>query len=284
MRQTSGSIMCPSCGQLVGVNDAQCYHCGRRNPGLWGFAPLLRSIGLDVGFAPLILWACGALYIASLAIDLEGVGMNGLFNLISPSGRSLYKLGASGAVPVFGYGRWWTVLSAAWLHGSLLHIVFNMMWVRDLVPAITHLYGSARTVILYTIASILGFAASSAAGAYLTFMPRVLRGGVGITVGASAPVFGLIGALVYYGRRSGSRLISEQAKSMAMGGIVFGFLMPGIDNWAHIGGFAGGYLAGRFLDPMLPERGNHVVAAIVCLVLSAASVAASVLLGLPAVR
>ncbi len=283
MRQTSGSLLCPSCGQLAGVNDAQCYHCGRRNPGFWGFAPLLRSIGLEAGFAPLILWSCGALYIASLAMDLEGVRMSGLFGLVAPSVSSLYVLGSSGAIPVFRYDRWWTVLSAAWLHGSLLHIVFNMMWVRDLVPVITHLYGSARTVILYTIASILGFAASSLAGEYLTFMPRALRG-AGFTVGASAPVFGLIGALVYYGRRSGSRLISEQARSMAMGGIVFGFLMPGIDNWAHIGGFAGGYLAGRFLDPLLPERGDHVVAALVCLLLSAASIAASVLLGLPAVR
>jgi rhomboid protease GluP len=283
MRQTSGSILCPSCGQLVGVNDAQCYHCGRRNPGLWGFAPLLRAIGLDAGFAPLILWACGALYIASLAMDLEGIGKNGLLSMISPSGRSLFVLGASGAIPVFRYGRWWTVLSAAWLHGSLLHIVFNMMGVRNLVPPLTELYGSARTVILYTVASITGFTASSLAGKYLMFMPSVLRG-AGFTVGASAPLFGLIGALVYYGRRSGSRMISEQARSMAMGGIVFGFMMPGIDNWAHLGGFAGGYLAGRFLDPLLPERGDHVLAALVCLLLSAASVAASVLLGLPAVR
>ena len=286
MRQRSGSILCPSCSQLVGVNDAQCYHCGRRNPGLFGFAPALRSLGLEAGFVPLILWTCGALYIASLAMDLEGVGMSGLFGLVSPSIPSLFVLGSSGAIPVFRFGHWWTVLSAAWLHGSLLHIVFNMMWVRDLVPAITNLYGSARTVILYTIASITGFAASSFAGAYLTFLPSSLSflRGSQLTVGASAPVFGLMGALAYYGRRSGSRHISDQSRSMAMGGIVFGLMMPGIDNWAHLGGFLGGYLAGRFLDPLLPERGDHVVAALVCLLLSAASIAVSVFLGLPAVR
>jgi rhomboid protease GluP len=283
MRQTSGSILCPSCGQLVGVNDAQCYHCGRRNPGLWGFAPMLRAIGLEAGFATLILWACGALYIASLAMDIEGIGKNGLLSMISPSGRSLYVLGSSGVIPVFGQGRWWTVLSAAWLHGSLLHIVFNMMSVRNLVPAMSELYGPARTVILYTIASITGFAASSVAG-LVPFLPDVLRG-ARYTVGASAPLFGMIGALAYYGRRSGSRMISEQARSMVMGGIVLGFMMRGIiDNWAHLGGFVGGYLASRFLDPLLPERGDHVLIAVGCLLLSAASIAISVILGLPDVR
>jgi hypothetical protein len=46
-RQTTGSVVCASCGYLVGVRDETCYHCGRRNPGLWGFAPALRSLGND---------------------------------------------------------------------------------------------------------------------------------------------------------------------------------------------------------------------------------------------
>ena len=57
-------------------------------------------------------------------------------------------------------------------------------------------------------------------------------------------------------------------------------LIPGIDNWAHIGGFVGGYLASTWLNPLLPERVDHVIAAVVCLLLSLASVAASVLTGL----
>jgi rhomboid protease GluP len=67
----------------------------------------------------------------------------------------------------------------------------------------------------------------------------------------------------------------------AISGLIFGFAVPGIDNWAHLGGFAGGYVAARFLDPLLPERGDHVAAALVCLGLSAASIAASVYFGLP---
>lgn len=282
-RQTTGSVLCPACGQLVGVNDAQCLGCGRRNPGLWGFAFLLRNAGSDMGFTTLVLWACGALFISSLAVDFEGIGARGLLSLLSPSVASLFMFGASGAAPVFGYGRWWTVLSAAWLHGGLLHIGFNMMWVRDLVPAVSHLYGAARTVIIYTVAAIVGFTASSLAGAFLPFLPRVLRG-AGFTVGASASVFGLIGALAWYGRRGGSVQISEYAKRMALGGLLFGFILPGIDNWAHLGGFAGGYAAARFLDPLRPERGDHALAALVCLLLSAASIVVSIVTGLPLLR
>ena len=49
-RQRTGSVVCASCGSLVGVNDDRCYTCGRRNPGLWGYGPLLRRLGNDLGF------------------------------------------------------------------------------------------------------------------------------------------------------------------------------------------------------------------------------------------
>lgn len=278
-RQRTGSVLCPSCGQLVGVNDERCLSCGRARPGLWGFTALLRNLGDDMGFVSLVLWACGALYLATLAANPAGIRTAGLLGFLSPSVESLFLFGASGAVPVFGYGRWWTVLSAAWLHGGVLHIVFNMMWVRDLVPPIAHLYGAARTVIIYTVSAITGFVASSVAGAFLPFLPAVLRG-AGITIGASAPVFGLLGSLVYYGRRGGSVHIREAATRWALGGLVFGFVMPGIDNWAHLGGFAGGYLVSRWLDPLKPERGDHMIAALSCLGLSLVSVVASVAYGL----
>src|SRR5258706_7370596 len=58
-RQRTGSVICTSCGVLVGVNDATCYNCGRRNPGLWGFAPVLRTLGADLGLIPFII-ASGA--------------------------------------------------------------------------------------------------------------------------------------------------------------------------------------------------------------------------------
>jgi rhomboid protease GluP len=107
-------------------------------------------------------------------------------------------------------------------------------------------------------------------------MPRALRGGGGLTLGASAAIFGLIGAIFFYGRRSGSRLATEHATRWAAGGLLFGFAVPGIDNWAHIGGFVGGYLVARWLDPLLPERGDHVIGAALALAASFAAIVASV--------
>jgi len=60
---------------------------------------------------------------------------------------------------------------------------------------------------------------------------------------------------------------------------VFGLIMPGVDNYSHAGGFAGGYLAGRLMDPLEPERIDHLVAALVCLALTAAAIAVSIIDG-----
>jgi rhomboid protease GluP len=277
-RQTSGSVLCPSCGQLVGVRDEKCLSCGRTNPGLWGFSGLLKLLGRDLGFVRIVLWSCGLLYVCTLVVDPGSIRMSGLA-FLSPGLESLFLFGASGAVPVFRFNRWWTVLSAAWLHGGLLHIAFNMLWVRDLGAATAHLYGGARTIIIYTVSAVSGFVASSLAGAYLGFLPRFLSG-AGFTVGASAPVFGLLGALIYYGRRGGSSFIGDQAKRWALILFVFGFVFPGIDNWAHLGGLAGGFVTARWLDPLKPERIDHLLAALGCLGLSLASVLVSVVDGL----
>jgi rhomboid protease GluP len=277
-RQRTGSVICTSCGVLVGVNDATCYNCGRRNPGLWGFGPLLRSLGNDLGFVPFVIGTCVVLYVLTLISSGGAIGMRGLMSLFAPSTPSLFLYGASGSLPVFGLGRWWTVLSAAWLHGSLLHILFNMVGVRQVAPAVANMYGPGRMVIIYTAAAIAGFALSSFAGAYVPGF-LFLRGSQ-FTVGASASIFGLVGSLVYYGRRTGSGHITSQATSWAMSAALFGFLVPGIDNYAHLGGFAGGYLASMLLNPLKPERIDHMAIAVVCLALSLLSVAASVLFGL----
>jgi rhomboid protease GluP len=280
-RQTTGSVVCVSCGYLVGVNDEVCYHCGRRNPGLWGFAPALRSLGNDVGFVTFVTGTCIVMYALSLLMSGPNIVIqSGFMNILMPSRESLFLFGASGAVPVFGYGRWWTILSASWLHGSLLHIAFNLYWVRQLAPEVGELYGPGRMVIVYTLAGAAGFTLSSFAGLYLAFLPiPFLQGGM-TTVGASASILGLLGALVYYGRRTGSSVVHSQAKYLALMLILMGFVIPGTDNYAHAGGFLGGFVAGRLLDPLKPERVNHIVLAILCLTLSMLAIVASVLFSL----
>lgn len=248
---------------------------------MWGFAPSLRNLGHDLGFANLVIVACAALYLLTLAVDPGGIGMEGVFGMLSPSGEALFRFGAAGAIPTVWYGRWWTVLSAGWLHGSLLHILFNVLWLRQLAPAVAEIYGASRMVILYVVASAVGFGLSSGAGAWLVFLPRFLHGAQ-FTIGASAGIFGLLAALVAWGRRGGAAHVGQQAWSWAVFVFVMGFL-PGmrVDNYAHLGGFLGGYAMSRLLDPHRPERGGHVVAALVCLVATVAAIVASMVVPLP---
>ena len=277
-RQRTGSVICASCGVLVGVTDDKCYNCGRRNPGLWGFAPALRSLGRDLGFVPFVIGTCIVLYALAMLASRGRFGMSGLFNLLSPSTQALFLFGASGAVPVFGIGRWWTVFSAGWLHAGILHILFNMMAVRQLAPATAELYGPARMVIIYVVAGASGFLLSSVAGAFLPALP-FLSGGQ-FTVGASASIAGLIGALLHYGRRGGSGMARSYASSYILMLVVYGLMLQGIDNYAHAGGFGGGYLAAMILDPLKPERIDHMVIALICLGISILAIVASVITGL----
>lgn len=272
-------MLCPSCGLLVGVNDPQCFHCGRRRPGLFGFGAGLRDLGRDMGFAGLVLWTCGALYLATLVVGRESIESSGLLSLLSADGRTLLLFGAIGAYPVFRYHRWWTVLSAPWLHAGVLHIAFNMMAVRDLVPAVSHLYGAARTIIIYIVAGVSGALLSTLGGWYVPPIPHV-RLGAQVTLGASGAIFGLIGAVFYYGRRGGSSVAREHAVRWMIGGLVFGLAVEGIDNVNHLGGLLGGYVAARILDPLLPERTDHVVIAVLLLVASALAIAWSIVDGL----
>jgi rhomboid protease GluP len=242
---------------------------------MWGFAPLLSRWGRDLGFTPFVMWSFIILYLLTLVMDPQGIRPGGLLTFLSPSSASLFVFGASGALPVFQEGRWWTVLTAGWLHGGILHIFFNMMWIRQLAPATSELYGASRMVIIYIVAGILGFTASTIAGGMLVFLPRFLRG-AGLTVGASAPIFGLLGALIYYGRRTGSRIVSDQAKSWAVMLFLVGFIMPAVDNWAHLGGFGGGYVTAKLLDPLRPERLDHLILALICLAATGIAIVLSV--------
>jgi rhomboid protease GluP len=270
-RQRTGSVLCPSCGRLVGVNDERCLNCGRRRPGMWGLTSFLSQLGRDVGFVQAVIGGTVLLYLLGLVVDPENIGKGGLFSLLAPSNEALLRFGASGALPVFTLGRWWTVLSAGWLHGGLLHIGFNVYWVRFLAPEAAELYGPARMVVIYTLSSAIGFLTSSFGNHLVSPAADYSH----LTVGASAPILGLLGALVYYGHRTGSSHIRGQAWSYALFMIIFGFLMARVDNWAHVGGFAGGYLAGMIVNPLRPERGNDVVAAVVCLLATAAAIVAS---------
>jgi rhomboid protease GluP len=248
---------------------------------MWGFSPFIRSLGQDLGFVYTIMGGTIALYVVMLVLSGPNVRTS-MLSPLAPSPEIQFLFGASGGYPVFVLHRWWTIFSAGWLHAGVLHIFFNLLWVRQLGPETSELYGPGRTVIIYTAAGACGFAFSSILFLLVGQLPVI--GGAPLTVGASAPIFGMLGAHVCYSHRTGSRLAGAVAWQYAVIMFIFGLIMPGVDNAAHAGGFAGGYLCAYLLNPSKAERMEHLLAAILCLVVTAASLAASVILGMPYLR
>lgn len=287
-RQQSGSVLCRSCGGLNSASAEVCFYCGAKNPSLFGFGGALRGFGADLGFAEGIIGLCVLAFGLSLALDPRGIGGSGL-NIGAPSLDAGQRMGSSGIYPVWKNGRWWTVLSAGWLHGSLIHIFFNMYWVRILVPQVAELFGAARTIIIYVLASAFGFIMSSTAPIAILWVAPQLQGvlsvfpGYGLfTLGASAALMGMWGALVHYSRRTGSRNMRRWAWQNAIYFLAFGLIMRGVDNWAHLGGFLGGWFVAMFLDPLKPERTNQSIVAALCLLASLGAIVASLMIPVPA--
>jgi rhomboid protease GluP len=252
-RRTIRTIVCPSCGRLTRADARECYVCGRRRPGLWGFTELGRRLFQGGGVTQAITVVCIVLYVVSVIGDPAGaLRPRGPLDLFSPSARMLDLLGMTGAF-AWSEGRWWTLITAIYLHGNLLHILFNVLWIRQLGPAVEEVYGPARLMIVFTVAGVAGFVVSNVLG-------------VPFTIGASGSIFGLLGALVAFGRRRGGvfgTMILRQYGQWALIMFVLGFLMSGVNNLAHLGGFVGGFLTGLALS-MAERRSetttDHVLA------------------------
>jgi rhomboid protease GluP len=158
----------------------------------------------------------------------------------------------------------------------------NMSVVRQLAFVTADVYGPGRMIIIYTAGSICGFTLSTLMGRYFLWLPWPLSPGPS-TVGASAAIAGLIGAIMHYGKRGGSGMARSYASTYVIM-LVFIGLLPGIDNYAHAGGFAGGWLAARVLDPLKPERADHIFAALICLAASILAIVASFIHAQPLLR
>ena len=253
-RQRSGSSLCYRCGKLNRVDAAVCFYCGARRPGLWGFAPMVGRLVGGLDFAGAVIAACAVLYVASILLDpAAAFRARSPFDMLSPSDRALVRLGMAGAAP-WAAGWWWTLITGVYLHGSLLHIVFNMLWVRQLAPAVEQLFGRARLVVIYSAAGVLGFALSNLVG-------------IPFTLGASGAVFGLLGAMVAYGRTRGGTFgvaVLRQYGQWALFMFIASFFLAGVNNWGHAGGFAGGYLTALAFGHLerRPERGLDRLAAL----------------------
>ncbi|MFZ1037330.1 MAG: rhomboid family intramembrane serine protease [Smithella sp.] len=222
------SILCPNCRKLISRDEPACPYCGLIRPGLHNTAGIIRKIFLGSDPVRTIIYVNIALYVLSLI--LGGISTEGSFNFLSPSSQSLFLLGASGTIPVIGAHRYWTLISASFLHGGILHIVFNMMALYQLGPFVLREFGFHRFISLYIITGICGFAVS-------------VLFGVPFTIGASANICGLIGAIIYFGKSRGDHygeIIYKEAMGWVVGLIIFGLIFSGINNWAHGGGILSG--------------------------------------------
>jgi len=231
----AGGILCPRCRKFISADEAECPYCGLKRPG----ARRVLQNGLSFLFltdpVKVIISVNAVLFVLSLLINPSSkvLGHNPL-TMLSPSDYSLMIMGATGTIPINGYGSWWTLVSASYLHGGILHIFFNMMALMQLGPFVLSAYGLYRFIILYTVTGVAGFLLS-----YLMH--------ISLTIGASASICGLIGAILYYGKSRGGffgGLIYRQAMGWTVGLVLFGLLIPGINNWAHGGGLIAGLLIG----------------------------------------
>jgi len=233
------SILCPNCKKLISADEPRCPHCGIARPGSRLKNNLFTRLFVSTEqIIKAIVFVNVGMYIISLLLGpwSSGFSLNPL-SLLSPSNRSLLLLGATGTLPIDRLHRWWTLISANYLHGSLLHILFNMIALRQIAPLVIREFGPHRMVILYLLTGIIGFLVSYLAG-------------VALTIGASAAVCGLIGASLYYGKSRGGiygHTIYRQIGAWALGIFIFGLLVPSVNNWGHGGGMVAGAMLGFVL-------------------------------------
>jgi membrane associated rhomboid family serine protease len=236
--------LCPACGTLVGSTATKCHMCGANMT--FSFAAASRSISR---FLPqtspvtyTMLGICCVMYALEFIITMKvgGGAGGGLMNLGGVSGQVSERLGASLPLP-YNLGQPWRFVTAIFLHGSLLHIGFNMWVLMDIGPMVEELYGSARYLFLYVATGICGYLLSSSMGHF--------------SVGASGSLLGLIGILL--AATTGRKSMAAQAlRSALIRWLIYigvlGFLFAGTDNYAHIGGAVSGYLLGRLIPDRTP--------------------------------
>jgi len=161
--------------------------------------------------------------------------------------HNMELLGRLGAIEpgILASGEYYRLVAAMFLHGSVPHLFFNMWALYQLGMIFETMFGSPRFLLTYFVA---GIAASIVSSSFMA--PN------GVGVGASGAIFGILGALITSIKRSPrwrgaewTRSLIRQLSVWAGINIVIGFAVPGIDNAAHLGGFAAGLILG-----LLPHR------------------------------
>lgn len=181
-----------------------------------------------------------------LSASIVIIGVTSVISLIveftGPLGFEVLQLLWLNKVAV-AEGELWRLWTVVLVHGGVLHLLFNMyaLWLSG--PLVERLYGRWRFVVFYLVFALGGSLASFAFS------------GAQYAVGASGAIFGLFGLLFAVERvhkpviDRQSRAFLSQLGALLVVNLIFGFVIPNIDNWAHIGGLVTGLVVGALIPP-----------------------------------
>ena len=223
-------VSCSNCGNPICPDCMTATPVGMRCPDCSKQRTRVVNVRAAANAAPIATQAIIAInvlvYLAELATG-SGFG--------SVSG-TVYEKGALFGPLIEFRDEYWRLVTTGFLHASVLHVGFNMVFIwfigRSLEPAV----GTARFVVAYLAALLCG-----------SFGVLLLEPDA-ITVGASGAAFGLLGALLVEARSRGIDLWSTGLLQLALFNFAFTIFVPGIAIGAHLGGFAGGVLVGVIYD------------------------------------
>ncbi len=235
--------MCPHCRAFIDSAERTCPYCENDLPATAGAriraAERMSAARPSMGFTTMVIMlVCGCLFVISWVLTTRMSGEVSLMGGID--GRALVLLGAKFGPAIGIYGEWWRLITANFLHGGLMHIGFNMMSLYTLGPLAENMFGTSRYVVLYVAAGVCGFLASTLYSS-------------SVSIGASASICGLIGAMYTYGRKHLQSHIQAMARGWIIAIAIFGFFFPNIDNAAHLGGL----LAGAAFGMVCPIPGQQ---------------------------
>ena len=236
--------MCPHCRAFVDSSERICTEC--HEPMGRSYSQRVASSAAMVGLVPpthfttvILLLINSGLFAATLLLSLQ----KSSDLLWSLNGEVLYYFGAKESSSILLGGQWWRLVTAGFLHGGVLHILMNSWALYDLGAQVEAAYGTARFLVFYLVSSAAGFLVSC------YWSPA-------LSIGASAAIFGLIGAMLAYGYRNRGTTLGLAMKSVYARWAVYGLLfslMPGIDLAAHAGGLAAGFALAYVADTPGPH-------------------------------
>lgn len=246
--------ICTDCMTTTPVG-IRCPECAKQKTQI----KTLRSMSSDPRVTPLLIGAC---VIAALGSGSLGFGGGG--NELFQRGALLgFGLDASGAVGVSA-GEYWRLVTSGFLHGGIIHLLFNMYLLYLLGNMLEPTLGNVRFAALYFTALLAGS------------LGALIQTPNGLTVGASGAVFGLMGAALIEQRRRGISPLQSDIGGLLVLNLVFSFVLPNVSWGGHIGGLIGGALAALALEVGRRRGVPRWAGLALCAVIAAACVAGAI--------